>query len=119
MAPCWIDLVWIGHDEIEIELDDVAEPVARRAGAERVVERKQPRLRRFVREVAVLALEPLAEDMHFRTALASVRFGGQARIFDRERRSARFAVRHLDRIGEPAAHVAFELHAIDDDLSVD
>src|SRR5690606_33505858 len=47
----------IGHDEIEIELDDVAEAMARRAGAERVVEREEPRLRVLVRDLAAPALE--------------------------------------------------------------
>src|SRR6185295_10792742 len=42
-------LVAVGHDQIQIELDDVAEPVTRRARAERIVEREQTRLRHLVR----------------------------------------------------------------------
>ena len=56
----------IGHDEIHVELDDVAEAVAGRAGAERVVERKQARLRIFVRDAAFTALEALGEAMDLR-----------------------------------------------------
>src|SRR5262249_61832130 len=49
----------IGHDEIHVELDDVAETVTRRAGTERVVEREETWLRRLVRDDAVATLEPL------------------------------------------------------------
>jgi hypothetical protein len=51
----------IGDDQVHVELDDVAEPVARRAGAERVVEREEARLRRFVRNAARAAFETLGE----------------------------------------------------------
>ena len=51
----------IRHDQIHVELDDVAEAVADGAGAERVVEREQPRLRHLVLDVAGAALEALAE----------------------------------------------------------
>ena len=56
----------IGHHQIHVELDDVAEAVAGRAGAERVVEREQPRLRILVRDAALPALEALGEQMHDR-----------------------------------------------------
>ena len=52
----------IGDDEIHVELDDVAEAVAGRARAERVVEREQPRLRIFVGDPARAAVEALGED---------------------------------------------------------
>ena len=51
----------VGHDQRGVEFDDVAEAVARRAGAERVVEREQARLRRLIRQAAGAALEALAE----------------------------------------------------------
>ena len=57
-------LLRIGHDQIHVELDDVAEPVAGRARAERVVEREQPRLRVFVADAARTALESLGKQMH-------------------------------------------------------
>jgi hypothetical protein len=49
----------IGHHEVHVELDDVAEAVAGGARAERVVEREEARLRIFVRDPASAALEQL------------------------------------------------------------
>ena len=43
----------VGHDQRHVQLDDVAEPMAERTGAERIVEREQPRLRHLVRDVAL------------------------------------------------------------------
>ena len=88
----------IGHDERQIELDDVAEPVARRARAERVVEREQPRLRHFVRNAARPALEPLAEPVRGRRRAGVVDFDG-------ERRAVALAKRRLDRVRQARAHV--------------
>src|SRR5262249_8349938 len=51
----------VRHDEVDVELDDVAEAVATGTRAERVVEREQPRLRVFVRDAARPALETLGE----------------------------------------------------------
>ena len=51
----------IGHHEIHVELDDVAEAVAGRAGAERVVERKQTWLGILVSDAARTALEALGK----------------------------------------------------------
>ena len=94
----------IGHDEIHVELDDVAEAVTCRAGTERVVEREQARLRIFVRDAAVPALEPLGELMH-------------PRAVERPRRAAAFDVRRFDRIGEPLSQLlSVQLHAIHDHL---
>ena len=104
----------IGHDEIHVELDDVAEAVAGRAGAERVVEREQPRLRIFVRDAARAALEALGEhDGRLAAGDSATR-----RLLDRPRGAAAFEIRRLDRIGQPLPHASspFELHAIDDDL---
>ena len=56
----------IRHDQLHVELDDVAEAVTDRTGAERVVEREQARLRHLVRNVARAAFEPLAEPVHDR-----------------------------------------------------
>ena len=98
----------IGHDEVHVQLDDVAEAVADRAGAERVVEREQPRLRHLVLDVAGPALEPLAEAVDDRLAVG--------RSCDRERRAAAFRVGGLDRVGQPRAEIAVDLQAIDDHL---
>src|SRR5438552_5824021 len=50
----------VGHDEIHVELDDVADAVTGGTRAERIVEGKQPRLRNFVRNAARPAFESLA-----------------------------------------------------------
>ena len=66
LAP-WLDGAVIDrfrpvrHHQIHVELDDIPEAVARRAGAERIVEREQPRLRRLVRDPAGTAFEALGE----------------------------------------------------------
>ena len=52
-------LGFVRNDQIEIEVDGVAETLAARAGAVRIVEGKQARLRLLVAHVAVLALEAL------------------------------------------------------------
>jgi hypothetical protein len=51
MAPCastWL----IGHHQVDVEFDDVAEAVARRAGAEGLLNEKRRGCRRFVRQPA-------------------------------------------------------------------
>ncbi len=53
----------IRHDEVHVQLDDVAEPVTGGARAERVVEREQPRLGIFVLDPASPALEALGKQM--------------------------------------------------------
>ena len=99
-------LVLVGHHQIEVELDDVAETMARRARPEWIIERKQPGLGCFVGQLARLAFKPLAEHVYFRARP----------IFDGEGRSAGFQIRRFNRVGEPRAQIAFELHAIDNDL---
>src|SRR5664279_3203097 len=42
-------LAFVGNDQVEIEIDGVAEALATRAGAIRIVERKQPWLRLFIK----------------------------------------------------------------------
>src|SRR5262249_44072927 len=101
----------VGYDEIHVELDDVAEAVARRTGAERVVERKQPRLRIFVRDAALPAFEALGEDVDSRLATCDLR------QFDGPCRTAALQVGGLDRVGEPLTKIrSVQLHAIDDGL---
>ena len=79
----------VRHDEVQVELDDVAEAVARRAGAERVVEREEPRLRVLVRDAALAALEPLAELVQRRLAAIRAR-PARARTPRRRPRDRRF-----------------------------
>ena len=83
----------VRHDEIQVELDDVAEAVARRARAKRVVEREQARLRVLVEEMASAALESFAE-------LVTTGAGLGART-STAKAAPPFAVGGLDRIGQP------------------
>jgi hypothetical protein len=53
--------VLVGHDEVEVDLDQVAEAVTGRARAERIVEREQARLRLDEGLLAAAALEALAD----------------------------------------------------------
>ena len=98
----------VRDDQVHIQLDGVAEAVARRTGAERVVERKEPRLRRFVRQPAAPALEALAESVrrHRRAGVVDL---------DRERRAVPFTKRGLDGVGQPRTHPALDANPIDDD----
>ena len=110
----WLDgaaadrLGGVGHHQVEVQLDDVAEPVARRAGAKRVVEREQARLRRLVGDLAPAAFEPLGELVPDGRALA--------RQLHREGRPPALPIGRLDRIGEAGPRVAVHLDAIDDHL---
>ena len=110
MAFCWIDFRRIGHDQVHVQLDDVAEAVADRAGAERVVEREQPRLRHLVLEVAARGTRT-ARRTGGPTGSCRPRAGCNG-----ERGAAPFGVGGLDRVGEPRADVVVDLHAIDDHL---
>ena len=79
-----------------------------RAGAEGIVEREQARLRVLIGDAAALALEPLAEHMACqRTAIVASDLEGE--------RGAALCVRGLDRVCEPRAEIAVDLHAIHDD----
>src|SRR6188474_3494900 len=98
-------LRWIGHHEPHVELDDIAEAVARWTCPERIVEREQTWLRRLVGDAARPALEPFRE----LEALARVRIQGK-------RGAAALAVRRLDRVRQAAAQVPFDAKAIDDDF---
>ncbi len=49
----------VRDDQIQVEVDGVAEALAARTGAERIVEGEQPRLGLLVADVALLALEAL------------------------------------------------------------
>ncbi len=52
---------FVGNNEVEIEIDGVAETLAARAGAVRIVEGKQARLGLFVAAAVVLAFEALGK----------------------------------------------------------
>ncbi len=116
----------VGHDEVDVELDDVPEPVAGRARAERVVEGEQPRLRILVRDAAWPALEALGELVDSgqwsdrSSALIGGRWTADCRLltdFNRPGGAAALEIRRLDRIGEALPQIlAAQLHAVDDHL---
>ena len=59
-------LRFVGNDQVEIEVDGVAKTLAARAGAVRIVERKQARFGLLVAQVAMFALEALRETRSLR-----------------------------------------------------
>src|SRR5205085_9898248 len=85
----------VGNDEIEIEADSVAEPLAGRARAERIVEAEQTRLRRSITNVTILAGEG------FGISQLRVRFVGQ---FD-DRLAVAFLIANFERINQPRPRV--------------
>ena len=97
----------VGHHQREVQLDDVAKPVAGGTGAERAVEREQAWLRRLVDDAAPSAFEPLAEPVRDRSVLPQL---------DRERRAATFLIAGLDRVGHPAHLVGVHLDPVDHHL---
>ena len=59
----------IGNDEIEVEVNRIAESLATRASTERIVERKEARLGLLVDGAIVLAFEALVEGEAFEGAI--------------------------------------------------
>ena len=100
----------VGHRQVQVELDDVAEAVTGRAGPEGAVEREQPRLGHLVGNAALPALEPLAEPVHDRGVWRAV-----AHLY-RERRAAAFQVGRLHRVGHPSQQIRSHLQAVHDNL---
>ena len=70
-------LVLVGHHEVEVDLDQVAEAVAGRAGAEGVVEGEEARLRLHEGPAAARALEALGDAQRL-PARATPRARGRA-----------------------------------------
>ena len=93
--------------QIGVEIQLGAEPVAGRAGAERVVERKEPRLDLGDREARHRAGKFRREDR----LLARIGVLGQCDAVGQ-------AERRLERIGEAAGDVVAHHHAVDHDLDV-
>ena len=90
---------FVGDDEIEIEIDGVAEALATRTRAIRIVKRKQPRLGLFVAAAVVLALEALRKTQPLRRSLISIANRGFENHF------ARLAISDLDRVDNARALV--------------
>ncbi len=94
-------------DEVGVEIELGAEPVAGRAGAERVVEREQPRLDLGDREARDRAGEFRRKDR----LLARIGvFGDRDPVGEVER--------GLERIGEPVAEIGRDDDAVDDHRNV-
>src|SRR4051794_20067689 len=115
LAP-WLDraladrLRRIRHHELHVELDDVAESMARRARTEGIVEREQSRLRILVGDAASAAFEAFAEHTRLGDLLRI------ARYFHREGGAAALSLRCFDGIGQPGPEIAFDHKAVDDHL---
>jgi hypothetical protein len=100
-------LAAIGHDEIHVELDDVAEAMTGRARAERVIEREEPRLRHFVRDAARAAFESLAEPVRRHRRPRVIDFDGKCRAIA-------FVKGRLDRVGQARPDIGRDAEPIDD-----
>ena len=81
-------LRFVRNDQVEIEVDRIAESLAARAGAKRIVEREQPRLRLAINPMASLALERRREAQPLALELRRVR-AEQSRIESRPTRDIR------------------------------
>ena len=86
----------IRNHQIQIEINRVAESLAPRARAIRIVEREQPRLRFFIPNIASFALEPLRKPQ-------SLRQFAFVRSF--KDHFARFAIADLHRINNPRPRI--------------
>ena len=96
----------VGHHQIHVDLDDVAEAVADRARAVRVVEREQARLRVLVGDAARPALEPFRERVQ---AIGKLH---------RERRAAALAVGRLNRVREAALDAGLDDEPVHDHVQL-
>ncbi len=92
-------------DALGIEEADRAQAVAARAGAERIVEREQPRLELGQRVVADRARE-----------LRRVQVLAVGVHLDGDRTTVAVAERDLERLGEPLLELRADLEPVDDDL---
>ena len=103
----------VRHHEVGLERQRRPEPVAGRAGAERVVEREQPRLDLGDREAGNGAGELRGEDHALRAAVGF----GLAGIF-RDGDAVGEAERGFHAVGEPTRHVGTHHDAVDHDVDV-
>ncbi len=99
-------LLLVGNDQVEIEVDGVAEALASLAGAVRVVEREQPGLRFAVDAVAEFAFECLGE-----TQPSGFRFFIAGNGFEYD--FARLAEADLGRVHDPCPVLRRDNQAID------
>src|SRR6266576_3841038 len=95
------------HDQIRVEIELGAEPVAGRAGAKRIVEREEARLDLRDRKTGDRASEFRRED----GLMPAIGVFGN-------RDAVRQLERGLERIGEAVAEIAIDDDAVDDDFDV-
>ena len=98
-------LRFVGNHQVEIEVDGVAEALAARTGAVRIVEGEQARLGLLVAQVAVLAFEALGKTQPLRRLV--VARGGLENDF------AGFAIADLDGVHDAGAGVGSNHQAVD------
>ena len=108
IAPSLIAEVGVGDDELGVDLERDAEPVARRARPVRRVEREVPGRQLVERQPAERARERLREVLDLLAAVVRL---------DRDRRDALGELeRGLDGVGDAAPDVGLGDQAVDDDL---
>ncbi len=97
----------IGDDQVDIEVDGIAEALAARAGAVRIIEGEQARLGLLIGEAALLALEAIAEDdaLGFGMRLRGRKFEDGFALA--------FAIADLHGVGQARADVGRDDQAID------
>ena len=102
-------LAGIGDDEVEVEVDGVAEALAARACAVGIVEGEEARLGLLVDGAVVLALEAVVEDQALRRIARGI-----GKKFE-DGFAVAFAVADLDGIDEARARLGIDGEPIDDD----
>ena len=102
---------FVGDDAVEIEIDGVAETLAARAGAVRIVERKQARLRLLVDRAAFFAFEALVENHALRFFVWSIRNEFQDGF------AAAFAVANFDGVHQARADFWRERETVDQHIN--
>ncbi len=113
----WLDraivdgLAGIWYNEIQIEIDGIAEALAARARAVRIIEGKQARLRLLIQRAIVLALKAFIEDQPLRRAAA--RFPDEFK----NGLATRFAIANLDGVDEARARFGIDCQAIHHDVN--
>src|SRR2546423_1901248 len=90
-------LGWIRDDEVEIKINRISKTLAARTCPERIVKRKQPRLRLFILQMTTLALETMGEAQALRSSIVS---GNSLKYH-----FARFPITRLNRIDNTGSSV--------------
>jgi len=100
----------VGDDEVGIEVDGVAEALAARAGAERIIEREEAGLRFLVERAVIFAFEALVESEALR------RIAGRVGDKFQHGLAASFAITDLDGIHETRAGFGIHREPVHEDV---